>query len=81
MEIINSKKKMKFITKEQQESCERTKICYICEEKNENIYVKDKKCCKVTDHCNYTGESREATRIDKNGEKNTKIYLVECNYW
>ena len=72
---------MKFLTNKQQESYERTKIYYICEEKNENIYVKDKKCCKVTDHCNYTGEYREVTRIYKNGEKNTKIYLVECNYW
>ena len=44
MKIINSKKKiMKFLTKEQQESYENAKICYICEEKVENNYLKDKK--------------------------------------
>ena len=34
------------------------KICYICEEKFENKYVKDKKYHKVRDHCHYTGECR-----------------------
>ena len=34
MKIINFKKKnMKFLTKEQQESHENAKICYICKEK------------------------------------------------
>ena len=34
MKIINFKKvKMKFLTKEQQESYENTNICYICKEK------------------------------------------------
>ena len=34
MKIINfKKKKMKLITKEQQESNENAKICYICKEK------------------------------------------------
>ena len=33
MKIINLKKKMKLLTKEQQESYENPKICYICEEK------------------------------------------------
>ena len=43
MKIINiSKKKMKLLTKEQQESYETAKTCYICKEKFENKYVKDK---------------------------------------
>ena len=44
MKIINFKmKKMKSVTKEQQESYENAKICYICKEKFENKYLKDKK--------------------------------------
>ena len=55
MEIINfKKKKMKFLIKEQQESYENAKICYICKEKCENKYLKDKKYYKVRDHCHYT---------------------------
>ena len=34
---------MKLLTKEQQESYEKSKICYICTEKFENKYLKDKK--------------------------------------
>ena len=33
---------MKLLTKERQESYENAKICYICKEKFENKYVKDK---------------------------------------
>ena len=59
MKIINfKKKKMKLLTKEQQESYENTKICYICKEKFENKYLKDKKYSKVRDNCHYTGEYR-----------------------
>ena len=47
---------MKFLTKEQQESYENAKVCYICKEKFENKYGKDKKYGKVRDHCHYTGE-------------------------
>ena len=48
MKIINfKKKKMKLLTKEQQELYENTKICYICTEKFENKYLNDKKYCKV----------------------------------
>ena len=44
MKIINFKKqKMKLLTNEQQESHENVKICYICKEKIEHKYVKDKK--------------------------------------
>ena len=57
MERINfEKKKMKLLAKEQQTSYENTKICCICKEKIENKYMKDKKQCKVRDHCYYTGE-------------------------
>ena len=48
---------MKLLTKQQQESYENVKICYICKEKFEN-HLKDKKYCKVRDHCHYTGEYR-----------------------
>ena len=59
--IINSKKKkMTSLTKEQQESYENAEICYICKEKFENKYVKDKNCRKVRDHCHYAGEYRGA---------------------
>ena len=51
---------MKLLTEEQQESNENAKICYICKEKFENKYSKDKKQCKVKDHCHYTGEYRGA---------------------
>ena len=58
MEIINfKKKKMKLLTKEQQESYENAKIC-ICKETFQNKYVKHKNYCKVRDHCHYTGEYR-----------------------
>ena len=38
---------MKLLTKEQQESYENAKICYICKEKFENRYIKDKKYLKL----------------------------------
>ena len=59
--IINfKKKKMNSLTKEQHESQENAKIWYIYKEKFENKYVKDKKYCKVRDHCHYTREYRAA---------------------
>ena len=61
MKIINfKKKKMKVLTKEHQEFYENAKICYICEQKFENKYVKDRKYHKVRDHCHYTEEYRGA---------------------
>ena len=36
------------------------KICYICKEKIENKYLKDKKHRKVRDHCHYAGVYRGA---------------------
>ena len=44
---VLKRKKMKLLTKEQQESYENAKICYICREKFGNKYVKDKKYRKV----------------------------------
>ena len=41
---------MKLLAKQQQESYENSKICYICKEKIENKYLKEKKNCKFTDH-------------------------------
>ena len=49
---------MKLLAKEQQESYENAKICYICKEKFEKKYLKDKEYCKVRDHYHYTGEYR-----------------------
>ena len=54
--LILERKKMKLLTKEQQESYENAKICYISKEKFENKYLKDKKYRKVRDHCHYTEE-------------------------
>ena len=45
--IILQWKNGQHLTKEQQESYENAKICYICEEKFENKYVKDKKIRKM----------------------------------
>ena len=36
------KQKMKLLTKEQQKSYKNAKVCYVCEEKSENKYVKYK---------------------------------------
>ena len=57
--IINfKKKKMKLLTKEQQELQDNAKICNICKENFKIEYLKDKKYCKVRDHCHCTGEYR-----------------------
>ena len=59
MKIINSKKKkIKLLTKEQQESYGNSKICDICKGKFENKYLKDNKCHKGRDYWHYTGEYR-----------------------
>ena len=56
MKITNfKKKKIKLLKKEQQESYENAQICYICKEKIENEYFKDKKHHKVGDHCHFKG--------------------------
>ena len=59
IKITNFKeKKNKLLTKEKQESYEKSKICYICKGMFENKHLKDKKYLKLTDHCHYTGEYR-----------------------
>ena len=40
---------MKLLAKEQQNSYENTKLCYICKEKFENKHLENKEHCKVTD--------------------------------
>ena len=52
--LILKEKKNGVLTKEQQ-IYENAKLCYICNEKLENKYVKDKKYCRVRHHCYYTG--------------------------
>ena len=49
---------MKLLTKEHQESYVNAKICYICNKKIENKYLKDKK--KVGVRCHYTEEYKGA---------------------
>ena len=44
----------------QQELCENANISYICKEKFENKYLKNKEYGKVRYHCDYTGEYRDA---------------------
>ena len=62
LKIINfKKKKMKILTKKQQESDGNAKICYICNKRIENKYLKEKKkYCKVRGYCCYTEEYRVA---------------------
>ena len=86
MKIINfKKKKMKLLKKEQQESYKNAKIDYTCKEKSDNKYLKDKKYCKVTDHCHYTGEYRGAAHIICNlkfsvPKKIAIVFHNESNY-
>ena len=48
---------MNLLTKEQQESFENKKICYICKDKLENKDLKEK---RYWNHCYYRGEYRGA---------------------
>ena len=50
---------MMLLTKEQQESYENAKSCYICSEKFENKHAKVKEYYKVRDDCHYTSEYRD----------------------
>ena len=64
MQIINFKnKKVELLLKEWQESYENEEICYICKEKFENKYLKDKKYRKDGDHYHYTRKYRDAAHI------------------
>ena len=53
---------MKLSTKEQQESYENAKICYISKEKFENKYLKDKKYHKIRKNPHYAVEYRGAAQ-------------------
>ena len=74
MKVINFKKrKMKLLTKAHQESFEKAKTCYTCKAKIGNKNWKDKKYCKVWDHCRYTGEYRGAAHGIYNLDNNVTI--------
>ena len=62
MEIISFFKKMKLLTKEEYGSYENAKICCICKEIFQDKYTKDKKYCKVWEHCHHAGEYRGAAQ-------------------
>ena len=62
MEIINFKeKKIKLLTKKQQQSYPNAKICYKVLKKFGDKCVKDKKSQKIRDHYQYTAGYRDAT--------------------
>ena len=76
MEIINlKKKKKKVLTYGQQKSYSNAKVCYSCKEKFEDKHAKDKKYCKVRDHCYYTGKYRGATHSKSNLKHSVCIYV------
>ena len=54
---------MKLLTKEQQESYENAKICYVCKEKFEDNYLKDQKYCKVREIIFIIQKNREVLHI------------------
>ena len=59
LETINfKKKKMKLLTNEKQTSYANAKMCYISEEEIFDKHAKDKKYCKVKNHCHCAGEYR-----------------------
>ena len=49
---------MKLLTNEQQKSYQKVNICYICKEKFEDEFIKDKKYREVRDHFHDTSEHR-----------------------
>ena len=79
---------MKLLTKEQQESYENPKICYICKKKFENKYFKGKRYCKVREHCHHTWKYRGAAHstynlkysVSKRTFINDYILINESNY-
>ena len=62
MEIINFEREKEVINKQTSEIIlyQNSKICYICKEKCKNKLIKDKKYCKVKDHCHFAREYRGA---------------------
>ena len=71
---------MKLSTKEQQESYENGKICYIFKEKFEKKYLKNKKYCKFRDHYYYKGEYKGTAHIIHIIIRNNKKSIVKCKY-
>ena len=76
---------MKLLTKEQLESYENIEICYICQEKFENKYLKYKKYYKDRDHCHYTWKYRGAAHSICNlkysvPKKNSIVFHNGSNY-
>ena len=51
---------MKLSGNDQQESYENAKNCYVCKDKFEDKYTKEKTFCKVRDHWHYVREYRDA---------------------
>ena len=82
MEIVSfKKKKIKLLTNKQQESYENPKFCYICKEKFENRYAKDKKYCKVRDQCHCTGEYRGAWYTISNFKYKIPKQITTVFHW
>ena len=76
---------MNFFKKEQQEQHENAETCYICKEKFENKYLKDKKDCKFGHHCQFTGEHRGLVHSKYNlkykaPKKNPIVFHDGLNY-
>ena len=69
-------KKMKLLTKEQKESYENARICYIYKGKFENKYGKDKKYHKVRNHYHYTEENRGAAFSICNSKYSVPIVTI-----
>ena len=84
MKIITfKKKKNEVINKIAARIIWKLKICFICKEKFENRYLKDKHFCKVRDHCHYRGEYRDAAHSICNLKHSVtkKFFIVFHNEW
>ena len=70
---------MKLLKHEQQESYENAKIYYVCKEKFEDKYAKDKKYLKVRDHCHYKKYSipKEFTITFHNGSNYHYYFMMK----
>ena len=55
---INDFEKKKMLTKEEINSYQDAKICYICGKKNFKTFTNHKNYWKVKDHCHFTGKYR-----------------------
>ena len=76
---------MKLLTKEKQKSYGNAKNCYICIEKFEGKYAKDKKYGKVRDHCHHTAEYRGGAYSICNLKYSVPneipiVFHIGCNY-